>query len=290
MARIRSVHPGLFTDEAFMGASAMARIMLIGLWTEAWDDGVFEWKPVVLKARIFPADNVDANELLSELVEQNCIKLVEYGGKKYGLIRNFRKFQRPKTPNSSGVLENQDKKYVGLPSDVSEPFPNHFPNASEKPIQMEDGGGRMDEKGKVEIGGGGSARARLNEIEFELRKANGCENSVSPRLADLSPILGLVDAGYDLETEILPSIRAKPYPEAKTWGYFVPQVKRSRADRLAAKNAPEPQAREGPRPRHGGKSIKQIIAEQLAECENEPNSSDQGDRGNLVQLPFGGKF
>lgn len=98
------------------------------------------------------------------------------------------------------------------------------------------------------IGGGGNARARLNEIEFELRKASGCENSVAPRLADLSPILGLIDAGYDLETEILPSIRAKPYPAAQTWGYFVPQVKRSRADRLAAKSVPEvvSQPRAGP--------------------------------------------
>lgn len=56
--------------------------------------------------------------------------------------------------------------------------------------------------------------------------------------------------------------------------------------RKAAENRP----REGPRPRHGGKPLKQIIAEQLAECENEPSSSSQSDRGNLVQLPFGGKF
>ena len=41
MARIRSVHPGLFTDEAFMGASSDARILMIGLWCQAWDDGVF---------------------------------------------------------------------------------------------------------------------------------------------------------------------------------------------------------------------------------------------------------
>ena len=32
MARIRSVHPGLWTDEAFVSASPMARLFCIGLW------------------------------------------------------------------------------------------------------------------------------------------------------------------------------------------------------------------------------------------------------------------
>ncbi len=41
MARIRSIHPGLFTDEAFMALSLLARVVLPGLWTECDDQGVF---------------------------------------------------------------------------------------------------------------------------------------------------------------------------------------------------------------------------------------------------------
>ena len=64
MARIRSVHPGLFTDESFMSASPLARIVMIGVWTEADDNGVFEWKPLTLKARLLPADNADMAAIL----------------------------------------------------------------------------------------------------------------------------------------------------------------------------------------------------------------------------------
>lgn len=136
MARIRSIHPGLFTDESFMSASANARLLVIGIWTEAWDDGVFEWKPLTLKAKLFPVDNVDLPALLEELVTLRFVQRFTVAGKDYGAIRNFRKFQRPKKPNSSGVLPPSLVPYVGS----SEPVPNQFGSGGEKPPQMEDGG------------------------------------------------------------------------------------------------------------------------------------------------------
>jgi hypothetical protein len=140
MSRIRSVHPGLFTDEAFMSASPMARLLMIGLWTEAWDDGAFEWKPIVIKARLFPADTCDTPALLAELCELGVIKRVERSGKLYGLIRNFRKFQRPKKPNSSGVVLQSDVDFLGPEHINSEPVRNQSGTSSEIPPQMEDGG------------------------------------------------------------------------------------------------------------------------------------------------------
>jgi hypothetical protein len=150
MARIRSVHPGLFTDEAFMSASPLARLLMIGLWTEAWDDGVFEWKPIVIKARLFPADACDVVALLDELSALHVIKRVERSGKAWGLIRNFRKFQRPKKPNSSGIATADDVEFLGPEHVSSEPVPNQFRTSSEILPQMEDGGWRMEEKKKEE--------------------------------------------------------------------------------------------------------------------------------------------
>jgi hypothetical protein len=145
MARIRSVHPGINTDEAFMAASLTARLFVISLWMEAWDDGVFEWKPLVLKARIFPADAVDVVSVLTELEGLNFVKRFEIGGKSYGLVRNFCKFQRPKKPNSSGFMRREFMNYVGLKEaeygTSTEQVPNQGENGSEKPKQMEDGGG-----------------------------------------------------------------------------------------------------------------------------------------------------
>lgn len=65
---------------------------------EADDYGVFDWKPVGLKMRLMPADAVDAGALLSECEEGWVSRAyLSAPGKPYGLVRNFRKFQRPKT-------------------------------------------------------------------------------------------------------------------------------------------------------------------------------------------------
>ena len=148
MARIRSIHPGLFTDENFMSASIAARMLLIGIWTEAFDDGVFEWKPITLKARIFPVDAVAVPELLTELEGLNFIKKFEVDGKSYGVIRNFCKWQRPKKPNSSGVLPNELMLFAAYSENGSEPVPNQFRTGGEKSPQMEDGGWRGREGGR----------------------------------------------------------------------------------------------------------------------------------------------
>jgi len=149
MARIRSIHPGIWTDEAFMSLSAHARLLLIGLWTEAYDDGVFEWKSLTLKARIFPVDNVDINELLLELVSSGHIARLERHAKQPGIIRNFQRYQRPKKPNSSGMLSEEWLEYVGATAsagDGSEQVPNRSGTSTENHSQMEDGGGNRREE------------------------------------------------------------------------------------------------------------------------------------------------
>lgn len=144
MARIRSIHPGLWTDEAFMSLSAYARLLYIGLLNEAFDDGVFEWKPLTIKARVFPVDNVNVGELLGELARANMIARADKHEKQPGVIRNFQRYQRPKKPNSSGLLPSEWKDYVGAGDASSEPVPNQFSTGGEKPPQMEDGGGSSD--------------------------------------------------------------------------------------------------------------------------------------------------
>ena len=136
MARIRSVHPGFFTDERLVCVSMSARMLFIGLGVEADDKGTFEWKPLTLKMRIFPADNLDVSTLLAELEEVDAIVAYEIDGRKYGAIRNFRKFQKPKTPNDIHPMPDDFRNYVGLTEHVSEAFPQKV----EKPPQMEDGG------------------------------------------------------------------------------------------------------------------------------------------------------
>lgn len=158
MARIRSIHPGLFTDEAFMSLSPLARVFLMGIWVEADDHGAFEWKPVTLKARILPADNADVLDLLGELVNHRLVNSVTIDGTAYGLVRNFCKYQRPKKPTYKVEIPEEWRTYIGLKADGSPPTHHHItgipprvPNPSPTPpgkrsLKKEEGGRRKEEE------------------------------------------------------------------------------------------------------------------------------------------------
>lgn len=160
MARIRSVHPGLFTDENYAVLSFPARELLKGLWIEADDNGIFEWKPLSIKMRIFPADQVDVPALLAELTAA-WVQPFDRDGKRYGACKNFCKYQRPKKPKAVHPLPDELKAYTmhgykprhsdqgeSEPDEIdtaTEPVPHQFPTDTEKSGQMEDGGGKMED-------------------------------------------------------------------------------------------------------------------------------------------------
>ena len=114
MSRIRSIHPGIATDEAFMAMTPYAKAVWPLLWMECDDNGIFEWKPLVLKARLLPADPIDLAELLEELVSLGCVAKFEEGGKPFGAVKNFAKFQRPKSPKVVHPIPPEMYAFVGL--------------------------------------------------------------------------------------------------------------------------------------------------------------------------------
>ncbi|BAI95829.1 hypothetical protein Sj15T_01680 [Sphingobium sp. TA15] len=141
MARIRSVHPGLWTDERFASVTPLARLLFIGIWNECDDMGSFEWSPLKLKMRLLPADNADAGALLDELAGAGCIMRYQIDGRELGAVRNFALFQRPKKPNSLYPQTPEVRKYC---AHKDEAVPSEFPTGGEIPPQMEDGGGNSN--------------------------------------------------------------------------------------------------------------------------------------------------
>jgi len=129
-----------------MAASLPARVLMIGLWTEADDQGVFEWKPLTLKARILPVDAVDLVALLQELEDAKVIRRFEHDGKPFGAIRNFRKFQRPQKPTPKYTLPETLRSFVGLSDSPIVALPEPDGSDEGKSPQMEDGGCRVEEK------------------------------------------------------------------------------------------------------------------------------------------------
>ncbi len=76
MAKIRGVKPEYWTDEAIVELSIPARLLFIGLWNYACDNGHLDDKPKQIKMRLFPADDIDVDLLLSELEEHGRITRV----------------------------------------------------------------------------------------------------------------------------------------------------------------------------------------------------------------------
>lgn len=150
MSRIRSIHPGLWTDEVFVSLSPFARLLFMGIWNECDDKGTFPWSPLTMKMRILPADNVDACELMAEIEAAGAVCSYEIAGKKYGAVRNFTKFQRPKKPNDIHPVTPEIRHFIGIGGekggDEVALVPNRSPTDGENPPQMEDGGWRMEER------------------------------------------------------------------------------------------------------------------------------------------------
>lgn len=146
MSRIRSVHPGLFTDEAWVSCSPIARLFVIGLWTDADDQGVFEWKPLQLKMRLLPGDTANAAELLDEIQRAGIVTAYEVEGKRYGAIKNFRRFQRPQKPNALHPLPETIALYVGISATAPKSVEDYSSIGTIEAQPMEDGGGVREEE------------------------------------------------------------------------------------------------------------------------------------------------
>jgi hypothetical protein len=170
MSRIRSIHPGLWTDEAFVMLTPIARLFFMGIWNECDDSGSFEWSPLKLKMRILPADNADAAELLAELLTADAVMQYEIAGKRYGAVRNFCQYQRPKKPNSTYPQTDEVRAWVNTEArstrDGSGEVGKELPIGGEKSRQMEDGGGKRETpSGKPERS---KARKRAAPAPFEV--------------------------------------------------------------------------------------------------------------------------
>lgn len=103
MARIRSVKPEFFTDDDVASLPFEARLLFIGMWTQADRAGRLEDRPRRLKAVVFPYDDVDVEAMLEQLVTVGFIVRYSVQGKDFIAIRSFEKHQCPnvKEPEST---------------------------------------------------------------------------------------------------------------------------------------------------------------------------------------------
>ena len=77
MAKIRGFKPDLWTDEDFVEVSPFARLLWMGMWNFACDNGHLPDKSKQIKMRILPTDDVNCADLLRELADQGLIQRVD---------------------------------------------------------------------------------------------------------------------------------------------------------------------------------------------------------------------
>lgn len=103
MARIRTIKPEFWEDEAIAELSPLARLLFIGTWNLADDEGLLRWTPDYIGASLFMYDDLESEQVAELMDEVVKIGLVyPYRGVKsqrLAYILNFSRHQRINRPS-----------------------------------------------------------------------------------------------------------------------------------------------------------------------------------------------
>lgn len=171
MARIRTIKPGFFKNEDIAALPAMARLLFIGLWTQADRAGRLEDRPKRLKAEIFPYESYDIEKGLNEL--QNAKFILRYKVN----VNVSDRVLAPEQPVTELALIQIKNFTVHQQPNIKEaqstlPAPNS--NRTSKVLASQEQEGNMEQEGNGE-----NAHTRNDEPE-ELPPKNNIPPPVAP--------------------------------------------------------------------------------------------------------------
>jgi len=108
MSRIRTIKPDFFRHHEIYQAETETglplRVAYIGLWLVADREGLFRWRPEVLKLDVLPYDNVDFSRVLHALTTRGFLVRYEIAGKAYGWIPTFKSHQVINNREAASIL------------------------------------------------------------------------------------------------------------------------------------------------------------------------------------------
>jgi len=204
MARIRTIKPDFWTDEKIVELSAFARLLFIGLWNFADDEGRMVCSPKRIKMQILPADPADSPRLLDELSGAKLIERYVVDGIEYLEINNFARHQKidkrfpsklpkkPKFPPTSaetsrrngmewnGMEETTPATSREKQADSGQPAAGAVPSEREPDPELKATVDAM----RVTAGVGTDDHAKAGEL-FAVLKANSCKGTPAhPQVAE----------------------------------------------------------------------------------------------------------
>ncbi len=157
MSRIRTIKPQFFTDDDVGALTPLARLLFIGLWTEADREGRLEDRPKQIRARLLPYDDADMDALLAELERGRFIVRYAVEARRLIQVRSFARHQHVhiKEPASTipPPLDGNDANPVPAPCEAGS---GTVPESGEHRFGREEGKGRegkgKEGRGKVPSG------------------------------------------------------------------------------------------------------------------------------------------
>ena len=151
MARIRTIKPEFWTDERLAECSITSRLLFIGMLNFADDNGNLVYSAKRLKMQVFPADMVDTQPLLDELLAHGL--LIEYAVSNcaYLHIKGFSKHQ---------VINRRTKSPIPQPEFIEQASENNDQAGNNEDDSLSAHGGLTDGKEKEKEGKGEERETR----------------------------------------------------------------------------------------------------------------------------------
>jgi hypothetical protein len=115
MSRIRTIKPEFWTSEQIIACSTIARLLFIGMFNFADDNGVHPASYIRLKAEIFPGDNFTTTEIkqwVDELINNRLIQKYIVEDKAYLIITGWKNHQKIEKPTYRHPLPQNDTKQI----------------------------------------------------------------------------------------------------------------------------------------------------------------------------------
>jgi hypothetical protein len=186
---MRMVKPEFWTDGKVVRVSREARLLFIGTWNFAdCDAGHLEEDALSLKMKIFPADNLDVEPLLDELVRIGLLERFEFEGLSYLNIPGLRAHQRTDSrwvPRCRVCQANRDTKTSPEPAESREDSPDLTETHASSPELTEPHASR-----------GGKGEERWGEErrgEVRWGELSSPESPSDPEREDVTALLDLLD-------------------------------------------------------------------------------------------------
>ncbi|QDG61220.1 hypothetical protein [Pseudarthrobacter sp. NIBRBAC000502771] len=128
MARIRNIKPDFWTDEKLVELETWERLLFIGLWNFADDEGYMPYSPKRIKMQIFPGDSLEVSRGIQSLISIGAVELFDSEFGQVLHVAKWSKHQKVSNPSQSKYSsielipagENPRKQAVRAPQ-ITEP-------------------------------------------------------------------------------------------------------------------------------------------------------------------------